>query len=132
MIYLKTYLRFVLVWLVNYAVLSLANSYFPNFYELGNVNLTTTAATFLSSFLLTLAGRLAKTALTKWGVKADGRAKRFVLFWIVNSAAIWLIARFASLTGFGIAAYYYALSLAFAATLAQWLTRQVYKKAKLL
>jgi len=108
-----------------------AESLYPFAYALGNADITPTKAAIFSGFLLTIAGRAAKDILPNWGIKTTGRYKKFVVYWLVNSAAIWLIARFAFITGFGISSYYYALALGFVSTFLQWIARQVFKKAKL-
>lgn len=129
---MKTYSRFLIVWFINFLIVYYANSLYPMYYALGNAGLSLIKAAIFSAFLLTLAGRIAKTVLPSWGIKTKGRYQKFLLYWLTNSAAIWLIARFSFVTGFGIRAYYYALVLGFIACLAQWLLRQVFKYAKII
>lgn len=128
---MKPVSRFAIVWLANFLVIYLANSMYPTLWVLGNASLTPLKAIIFSSFLLTVAGKVAREVFPKWGIKVSGRLNKFLLYWVVNSAALWLIARMAFLTGFGISAYYYALLLGFVAGIGQWLIRQIFKYAKL-
>ena len=106
--------------------------YFPMYFALGNAAFAPMKAAIFSGFLLTFAGRVSKDLLVNWGVKITGRYQKYLAYWLVNSAAIWLIARFAFITGFGIYSYLYALILGFVVTFGQWIFRQLFKKAKLL
>src|SRR3989344_6956353 len=129
---MKSTLRFAMVWLANLLPIYFASAYYPMNYTLGNASISPFKAALFSGFLLTLAGRIAKDVLPKWGIKTNGRYKKFAVYWLVNSAAIWLISRFAFVTGIGISAYTWAIVLGFVGTLAQWLTRQIFKKLKMI
>ena len=129
---MKPVSRFVVVWLANFLVIFVANSYYPTYWALGNSSLSPLKAAIFSSFLLTVAGKAARELLPKWEINVSGRIKKFLLYWVTNSAAIWFIARFAFITGFGVSTYYYAILLGFVACLGQWLVRQVFKYAKLI
>ena len=61
----------------------------------------------------------------------DKPLKMFFYYWLTNFVAIWILARFAALSGFGIEAYYWAISLGFVANLVQWVLWTVLDKAKL-
>lgn len=118
-------------WLLNSAVLYLATVVCPVNFELGNFWLSKTAAAFLAGFWLTILVWLAKPAITKLKIKLKGREKMFLFYWFCNFVAIWVVARFAPFTGFGISRYYWAIGLAFVLNFAQWLLWQYLKKAEL-
>jgi len=122
--------KFVIVWAVNSFLLVLANSLFPESLELGNASLGTTVAAVFSGFLLTLFTRLAKPVAKNLKLVAKGRYVMFMFYWVVNSAGIWLVARVAGLSGFGIARFTWAIGLGLFATLTQWAVRQAFKKVK--
>lgn len=128
---MKVYIRWVAIWLVNSLLFYLASVVFPGNFVLGNASLTPTWAALVSGFLLTVLCRLSKPLISRFGLKLAGRYKMFVFYWLVNAVAIWLVARFSYLTGFGISAYYWAIGLGFVTNLFQWLTRQLFKAIKL-
>lgn len=84
-----------------------------------------------TAFLVTILCMLSKPVVVKVKIKLNGRLKNFILYWGVNSAAIWVLARIPALTGFGIARYYWAIGLGLALNLGQWLTRQGLKTVKM-
>ncbi|MFZ5932670.1 MAG: phage holin family protein [Patescibacteria group bacterium] len=127
----KAYVRFLIIWLVNAGLFYLATSLYPANFVLGNASLTPLWAAVVSGFLLTVLCRWARPVLSKIGLSLSGRLKMFVFYWLVNAGAIWLIARFSYLTGFGITAYYWALALGFVTNLSQWVVRQIFKAAGL-
>jgi uncharacterized membrane protein YvlD (DUF360 family) len=56
----------------------------------------------------------------------------FLVYSAVNAFGIWLLGRIAPVSGFGLAAFYYAVYLGIIASVAQWLLRQIFKAATLL
>jgi uncharacterized membrane protein YvlD (DUF360 family) len=129
---LKHYLRFVLIWLANSLLVYIAFALYPSSYALGTAFIPAGLAPFVAGLLLTLICRLGKILLPKIGIELKGRYAKFLYYWLVNSAAVWIIARFAPYTGFGIAAYYWALLLGFFTSLVQWLLRQAFKRSNLI
>ena len=129
---MKKYGSFLMVWVVNFAVITIAFVICSKSIVLGTWRLTPLLAGIVASFLLTLICRLSKLISHKLGLKIKGRAKKFLFYWGINSVAIWLIARFAYLTGLGISAFYWAIVLGFVTSFAQWVLRQGLKATKLL
>jgi uncharacterized membrane protein YvlD (DUF360 family) len=121
--------KFVIVWAVNSLLLVVANNLFPQGLELGNASLSTTMAAVFSGFLLTVFTRLVKPAAGLLKLSDKGRYPMFIFYWAANSVGIWLIARMAGLSGFGIAKFTWAVGLGFFATLTQWGVRQALKKS---
>jgi uncharacterized membrane protein YvlD (DUF360 family) len=129
---LKHYLRFVLIWLANSLLIYIASALYPSSYVLGTARIAVGLAPFLCGLILTLICKLGKIILAKLGVELKGRYAKFVYYWLVNAAGIWIIARFAPFTGLGIAAYYWAILLGFFTSLFQWLLRQAFKRSNLI
>src|SRR3989344_7512638 len=124
--------KFFVYWVVNSALMYLVNYLMPNYYVLGNVNFTPMSAGLVAGFALTLVGFIAKTFAKGAGLTKRGRYPMFLYYGLANSAGVWVIARVADLTGFGIARFYWALLLGFLASATHWLVRQGLKKGKLL
>ena len=128
---MKKYLSFLSFWLLGSLFLYLATFFYPANFELGNFWITPLAATFWAGFWITVLVWAAKPVLTKLNLKLKGRVKMFLFYWLCNSAAIWIIARFAHLTGFGISRYCWAIGLGFVMNIAQWGLWQGLKAANL-
>lgn len=119
--------KFTGYWVVNFLVLSLANSFFPDAFELGNAELCVPTAAIFSGFLLTTLLFLARgLARTKY-IKVNGRVNMFVYYWAAGSAGIWIIARIADVSGFGISRFIWAIGAGFVVSLTNWVLRQAYK-----
>lgn len=128
----KAVIRFIIVWLVNSLVVYLASYFYPVDFVLGTYMLTPVFAALLTGFLIAGTGRLAKAVFAKRVSKwLKGRFGMFVFYFLVNSIAVWLFARLAPVTGFGITAFYWAFVLGLTLSLIQWGVRQVFKALKL-
>src|SRR3989304_1359910 len=120
----KFVLRFVSYWIVNTVVLSLTNTLFPGEFELGNAGLSIPAAALFSGLLLTVLLLVARGLARSKYFLIKGRLLMFVYYWGATSVAIWLIARVASVSGFGISSYKWAIALGFATAFIHWIVRQ--------
>jgi hypothetical protein len=81
---------------------------------LGNAKLTFWAAVFVSGLIWTLIiKRLLLTIQTK------SLVVRFILSWIFNFIAIWIVARIAPYSGFGVVKFTWLLGLSFFANVVQ-------------
>jgi uncharacterized membrane protein YvlD (DUF360 family) len=127
----KFIIKFVGYWVVNTVVLALANSFFPGAFELGNAYLGAPAAAILSGFLLTTLLLLAKGLARSKYFTVKGRVIMFLYYWGAASAGIWIVARIANVSGFGIVRFTWAIGAGFVVSLTNWLVRQVYKGMKL-
>ena len=128
---MKKYLSFLCFWLVGSLFLYLATFFYPANFELGNFWLSPLAAMFWAGFWMTVLVWAAKLVLTRLNLKLKGKAEMFLFYWLCNSAAIWIIARFASFTGFGISRYYWAIGLGLVIKIAQWGLWKGHKAANL-
>jgi hypothetical protein len=127
----KFTMKFLGYWVVNTLVLALANTFFPEAFELGNMYLSTPMAAILSGFLLTALLFLAKGLARSKYFTVKGRAIMFIYYWLAASAGIWVVARIATVSGFGIVRFTWAIGAGFAVSLSNWLLRQAYKGMKL-
>jgi len=64
------------------------------------------------------------------GISLSNRVFAVAILWFANSAAIWIVARFAHITGLGISSYRWALLLGLIVALAQGTVWANAKKAK--
>lgn len=127
----KFIVKFVGYWIVNTIVLSLANTFFPDALEMGNEYLSLPMSAVISGFLLTALLLLAKGLAKTRNVQTKGRYIMFLYYSFSASLAIWLIARLASLSGFGIVKYTWAIGAGVAVAFFNWLLRRVFKGLKM-
>lgn len=127
----KLFVRFVVLWFINSTLIFLASVLYPHIYVLGSAFAPLPVAVVVSGFFLTLLCKLGKKLTNKLNGKIKGRLGMLIYYWVINSVALWLVARFAPFTGFGITAFYWAFALGFATNLGQWLVRQLFKVTKL-
>lgn len=122
--------RFISYWIVNVIILSLANTFFPAAFELGNANLNMTGAGIFSGFLLTTLLLIARGIARSRNLLVKGRMIMFAYYWGFSSISIWLIARIAGISGFGIAKYTCAIGIGFVVAFVHWGIRQAFKGMK--
>ena len=108
---MKKIKRFILYWIHNGILIYIANQIFPSKFVLGNFRYTSFYATLISSFLLTLFLEFVSLSLLKLKkMKFDGK-RRFSIFWAANFIGLWLLARFAPITGFGVVRFTWLIGL---------------------
>ena len=108
---MKKIKRFILYWIHNGILIYLANQIFPSKFVLGKFRFTSFYATLISSFLLTLFLEFVSLSLLKLRkMKFDGK-RRFSIFWVANFIGLWLLARFAPITGFGVVKFTWLIGL---------------------
>lgn len=123
--------RFVAYWIVNSIILGLATAFFPKSFTLGNAFLSVPLAAIFSGFLLTVLLLLAKGLAKGGNLKTKGKLFMFSYYWGSAAFGIWLVARIATISGFGIARFTWAIIAGFVVSLANWLLRQALKGMKL-
>jgi len=128
----KFAIRFLGFWIINTIILTLANTIFPGAFELGNAYLNLPTAGIFSGFLITALLLIARGLARTKDLPKKGRIVMFIYYWGSASLSVWLIARVASLSGFGIARYTWAIGTGFALSLTHWLLRQAFKGVKML
>ncbi len=128
---MKQYLRFIVIWAINFGVIFFANQFFPSNYVLGNAVAIPVYSAIFAGFLLTVFDKGMNPAIKSLIVKDRGRYVMFGIHWLVNFVGLWIIARIPFFSGFGVSAFYYAIGLAFVTSTAQWLGRQLFKAVKI-
>lgn len=128
----KNYLiRFAYYWVVNVILFSLANAFYPQGFELSNINITVVPSAIFSGFLFTALTCLARGCAKVRKMTDRGRIFMFLYYWVASSFAVWIVARMASVSGFGIAKYTWAIGLGFITSFIHWSLRQAFKGMKL-
>lgn len=106
---------YIVIFLVNSIVLLLANYIFPQFVALGTATTSKTWAIIQSMGILALVNFLVIPFVREF----ERRRKKIftskewmILYFLVNTASLWIIARFAFYLGFGISSWMVAAGLA--------------------
>jgi len=113
------HLLYLLYWILNTLVLYLFFRIFPSWVVLGNFRLLPVEAAVYAGFWLTF------FVWTMWdfifirGVKLEPESLAFSYFFFVNALGVWLVSRFAHLTGLGIANFGWAFLVGAVADLIQ-------------
>lgn len=128
----KFVIKFVVYWIVNSIILGLANAFFPTNFVLGNAYLAIPVAVIFSGFLLTTLLFLAKGLARGGNLVKRERIFMFLFYWGSAAFGVWLVARIAPISGFGISRFTWAIAAGFVVSLANWLLRQAFKGMKIL
>ncbi len=107
---MKRKIYFLVFWGINSLLLYLASLVFPGNFVLGTAKHSILVAAILSGFLWTLLLWLSKYIQIR--IKVKGELKKSLFFFGVNFVSLWLVARFAPYTGFGVTSFVYPLGLA--------------------
>ena len=117
---MKKYLPFFSYFLINTVVLYLAASFLPANYVIGSSFLPFFPNLLWSGLILTLLIKMGKPFSKTIKFKIEGGLKKFFYYWLVSSVAVWIVARLAVITGFGISGFYWAIVLGFVLKLLHW------------
>jgi len=112
-------------------LLFLASSIFTVDVVLGTYRFSVFEAAVYSGFWITFLAWVIWDFLKARGISMNVKAVAIFFLWLANSAAVWMVARFAHITGLGISSYRWALLLGLLVALAQgtfWANAK--KKAK--
>ena len=110
----------ILLLLVNSALLCLASLLFPLNYVLGTATLSALTAAIVSGILWTFIIMVAVFVGQQVKIKELNKLLAVLYYITVNYIALWLLARFPYLGGFGVSRFTWVAALAFIATFAQW------------
>ena len=119
MINIKDHILYLGWWLVTSIVLYIISTVSSGNVVLGTFKYTIGEAAVYAGFWATFLVWLFWDFAQARGWNLKGTFQTFVFFWILNIAAIWLVARFAPITGVGITSYVWAIIVAFVVDLAQ-------------
>ncbi len=112
--------QFVAFWVVNSALLFFAPFVLVGMVESGNVRLSSLLASVISGFILAVADALVMPVFDWFKIKIKDEWQWAFVFLFINVLGIWVIARYADLTGIGVSNGWIALLLGAVINLAQW------------
>jgi len=115
---------FLTMFIVNGAVIGLANMFFPSNVVLGTMSLSYGWALIISSLILSLIVMLALPFIVQLELnrKKDlNPGEMMAAYFIINFVSIWLITRAAEIFGLGVSSWYVVLALAFVLDMVQGL-----------
>lgn len=103
----------LILWIVNTAILYIVSVFWNNLIVFGNAQLSPIIAAILTGLLFTIIESVILPLLYKLNIKQvrETPAELEVAYFLINIAAIWILARFASVLGFGIASFWVAIIL---------------------
>ncbi len=110
---------FFLFWVINSLIFYFAPYLLSPLIVTGNARLTAFMASIISGFLLTVADATTEPIFEKLKIKLTNDWQWILAYLFVNVLSIWVIARYADLTGVGINNAWVALLLGLIFNLAQ-------------
>ena|SRR3989304_1956021 len=116
----KDLIPFIAFWIADLVLLYLAVLFMPQYFTLGTYRLSTTTALIIASLVWTIIVWLVNPVLKRLKVEIKGTLQMAVFFWLANFAALWITARLAPYTGFGVSRFTWILGLALIANLVQF------------
>lgn len=111
---------FLSFWITNSLFFYLAFLVWPQSVVLGNEVRSPIVAAMLNGFLLTLIVVVVPYILKLINIKVKQEGERALVYFVFNAIGIWILARLAKVTGFGITAFWVALILGAVVNLLQW------------
>ena len=127
MIILENRLLYIFFWPL---LLFLAASIFTVDVVIGTYRFSGLEAAVYAGFWITFLAWVIWDFVKARGISLNNKALAITVLWLANSAAVWIVARFAHLTGLGISSYRWALLLGLVVALAQGTFWANAKKAK--
>lgn len=100
-------------------LLFLAASVFTVDVVLGTYRFGTFEAAIYAGFWITFLAWVVWDFIQARGIKLENKLLSIAVLWVANSAAVWIVARFAHITGLGISSYRWAMLLGLIVALAQ-------------
>lgn len=123
-------LTFMFYWVTNSLFFYLAFLVWPTSVVLGNDIRSPVAAAMLNGFLLTLVITAVPLILKTVNFKVKKGNEQTIIYFVFNTVGIWILARLAIFTGFGITAFWVAIILGFGVNLLQWVIGKSINKQK--
>lgn len=128
---MKRYQKFLVYWVVNSAVLLLANLLMPGSVTIGNNIFAAYQALVFTGFLWSVIIWFVEPVSKDLEIPMKDNTTMMLVYLAVNFATVWFIARFSFITGIGIANYWIDLTIAVAANFFQYTIWQYMDKKKL-
>ncbi|MFC1649588.1 hypothetical protein ACFL2C_02640 [Patescibacteria group bacterium] len=117
---MKRYQRFAILWAINTIILYLAAMLLPANYSLGNHIFTPMQAALFTGFVWNYVLWNVEPMSKDLEIDLKSPTTMMLVYLGVNFASIWLLARLAFMSGFGVSSYMYAFILALVANLVQY------------
>ena len=111
---------FIPIWLVNAAVIYLASLFYSQDVVLGNAFLPNWIALILVSLILTLILTQVKPVTVALKIKSKSKITIGIISLAVNIVVLWLLARLAIYTGFGVSSVFAVLILGIVLEIVQY------------
>ena len=121
---------FVVLWLVNSALIYFANSFMPKNFALGNDIFTPLQAAAFTGLVWNWIIWNVEKQLKEFEIKLDGQMQMMLAYLLVNFGSLWIFARLAFVFGFGVISFVWVFALALVATLVQYFVWSSLSKAK--
>ena len=116
---------FLAFWLVNSAIFYFAPFILVGMIVTGNARLAPFLAAIVSGFLLTVADAVTVPIFESLKIRLKDEWQWALAYLFVNVLGVWVIARYADLTGVGVASAWVAVLLGVIFNLAQWGTWKI-------
>lgn len=123
---MKKYYGFISFWILDSLLLYLATVVYPAAYTLGTYRLSTLWAAIVAGFIWTVLVWFSEPIVSIVKLKVPDKMKLF-FYLFTNFVALWLVARLAPYSGFGVASFVWAFVLALVANFVQYLVMKVVK-----
>lgn len=111
---------FGVFWILNSLLLYFANLVYPANFIFGTYNMGFLSSIVVAGFAWTLMVWVSDP-IVSMVTKLDGRVIKFGFYFLVNFLALWLTARLAPITGFGVTSFVWLAILAIFADMAQYI-----------
>ena len=108
---MKNKFIFLTSWLIGSLLLYFATLSCPNSFVLGSAKHSVLSAAVFSGFLWTLIIFISEPLAKRLKLKLDKCCVKFTFGYLVSFAGIWMIARFAPYTGFGVTKFTWLMGL---------------------
>lgn len=123
---LKKYYGFIAFWALDSLLLYLATLVYPAAYTLGTFRLSTFWAAIVAGFIWTSLVWFSEPLVLIVKLKVSDKMK-MAFYLLANFVALWLVARIAPYSGFGVVSFVWAFVLALVANLTQYLIMKLVK-----
>ena len=123
---LKKYYGFLTFWALDSLLLYVATLVYPTVYTLGTFRLSTLWAAIVAGFIWTVLVWFSEPIVAIVKLKVP-KSMTMAFYLFANFVALWLTARIAPYSGFGVASFVWVFLLALIANFAQWLVMKVAK-----
>jgi len=115
----KTLIKFLGSWITNSLLLAIFSAIFSSNIVLGNASLAKSAASVIAGFILTIVIYFVPQIAKKMELKLKDEKVTALAYFIADAIVLWIIKRFADITGLGISSILFVAVLAIFAAIVQ-------------